>query len=55
MKKFENIKSIVFDYSSTIDTGGRHWESLLWEAYQYVNFPATREQFRQGTDRESRR
>ena len=45
MNKFENIKSVVIDYGSTIDTGGRHWANLLWEAYQRVGFPVTREQF----------
>lgn len=45
MKQFENIKAVILDYGATIDTNGRHWFHVLWEAYQHVGMPITEEQF----------
>lgn len=46
MKQFENIKGIIFDYGGTIDTNGKHWAEVLWESYQKLNIPTTKEAFR---------
>lgn len=45
--KLENIKGILFDYGATIDTNGKHWAEVLWDAYQQVNVPVSREAFRE--------
>ncbi|MBK1440054.1 HAD family hydrolase [Parapedobacter sp. ISTM3] len=28
------IKGLLFDYGGTLDTNGRHWAAVIWEAYQ---------------------
>lgn len=27
------VKGLIFDYGGTLDTGGRHWGKVLWQAY----------------------
>lgn len=39
-------KSIIFDYGGTIDSNGRHWAAVLWDAFQAEQIPITYEQFR---------
>lgn len=46
MKKFTDIKGIIFDYGGTIDTNGMHWAEVLWKKYQEFNVPVTKEEFR---------
>ncbi len=41
------IKGIIFDYGGTIDSNGKHWAEVLWEAYVENNVPVTKEQFRE--------
>lgn len=41
------IKAIIFDYGGTLDTGGRHWSEVLWEAYQKEEIPVSKEDFRE--------
>ncbi|MDR1809006.1 MAG: HAD family hydrolase [Prevotella sp.] len=41
------IKGIIFDYGGTIDSNGKHWAEVLWDAYQYHQAPVTKEQFRE--------
>lgn len=41
------IKGIIFDYGGTIDSNGKHWAEVLWEAYVDNNVPVTKEQFRE--------
>jgi len=47
MKKFVDIKGIIFDYGGTIDTNGRHWAEVLWEKYQEFSIPVTKDQFKE--------
>ena len=39
-------KGYIFDYGGTLDTGGRHWGKVLWQAYVRCGVPVTEEQFR---------
>ncbi len=41
------VKGLIFDYGGTLDTRGRHWAHVIWEAYQSVGIPVTEEQFRE--------
>lgn len=27
------VRGLIFDYGGTLDTGGRHWGKVLWQAY----------------------
>lgn len=47
MWKVEQIKGIIFDYGGTIDSNGKHWAEVLWEAYQGHQVPVTKDQFRE--------
>ena len=40
------IQGIIFDYGGTIDTNSRHWSEVLWEGYQQVGIPVSKEEFR---------
>lgn len=42
-----NIQALIFDYGGTLDTDGRHWANVLWEAYQNAGVPILRDDFRQ--------
>ncbi|GHT72232.1 hypothetical protein AGMMS50262_00280 [Bacteroidia bacterium] len=39
------IKGIIFDYGATIDTNGRHWKDVLWDAYIEQQIPVSRDAF----------
>ena len=41
------IKAIIFDYGGTIDTNALHWSEVLWEGYEHVGIPVSKEDFRQ--------
>lgn len=41
------IQAIIFDYGGTIDTNSLHWSEVLWEGYQHVGIPVSKEEFRQ--------
>ena len=41
------LKAIVFDYGGTLDTNGRHWAHVLWDAYQNAEIPIFWEAFRE--------
>jgi putative hydrolase of the HAD superfamily len=43
----EGIKGIIFDYGATIDTNGKHWAEVLWDAYQENQVPVTKTSFRE--------
>lgn len=35
LKKYvEGVKGLIFDYGGTLDTGGRHWSWVIWDAWQ---------------------
>lgn len=40
------IKGIIFDYGGTIDTNSLHWSEVLWEGYEHVGIPVSKEEFR---------
>jgi len=40
------IKGVIFDYGGTIDTNSLHWSEVLWEGYQHVGIPVTKDEFR---------
>ncbi|MBQ7157525.1 MAG: HAD family hydrolase [Bacteroidaceae bacterium] len=42
----QNIKGIIFDYGGTIDTNSLHWSEVLWEGYEHVGIPVSKEEFR---------
>ncbi len=42
-----SISAIIFDYGGTIDTNSVHWSEVLWEGYQHVGIPVSKEEFRQ--------
>ncbi len=42
----QNIKGIIFDYGGTIDTNSLHWSEVLWEGYENVGIPVSKEEFR---------
>ena len=41
-----SIKGIIFDYGGTIDSRGKHWSEVIWDAYQAVGIPVSKEVFR---------
>ena len=41
------IQAIIFDYGGTIDTNSVHWSEVLWEGYQHVGIPVSKDDFRQ--------
>lgn len=40
------IKGLIFDYGATIDSNGKHWAEVLWDAYQNCDVPVSKEAFR---------
>lgn len=47
MFDLQKVKGIIFDYGGTIDSNGKHWAEVLWDAYQYQEVPVSKEQFRE--------
>lgn len=47
MFDLNKVKGIIFDYGGTIDSNGKHWAEVLWDAYQGHQVPVTKEQFRE--------
>jgi len=43
---FENIKGVIFDYGGTIDTNSVHWAEVLWSAYEQMQIPVDKQDFR---------
>ena len=43
----KRIKGLIFDYGATIDSNGKHWAEVLWEAYQKNGVPVEKEAFRE--------
>jgi putative hydrolase of the HAD superfamily len=40
------INGLIFDYGATIDSNGKHWAEVLWEAYLAAEVPISKAQFR---------
>ncbi len=47
MFDLDKVKGIIFDYGGTIDSNGKHWAEVLWETYQNIKVPVTKEAFRE--------
>ncbi|MDR1610537.1 MAG: HAD family hydrolase [Candidatus Symbiothrix sp.] len=41
------IKGIIFDYGATIDSNGKHWAEVLWDAYVATGVPVNKSQFKE--------
>lgn len=41
------IKGYIFDYGGTLDTAGRHWGKVLWDAYLKCGVPVDERHFRE--------
>jgi len=47
MLDIDNIKGIIFDYGATIDSNGKHWAEVLWDAYVATGVPVGKSEFRE--------
>lgn len=45
--QIDGIKGIIFDYGATIDTNGKHWAEVLWNAYRDNQVPIEKTSFRE--------
>lgn len=41
------IKGLLFDYGGTIDSNGLHWAEVIWQAYEALQVPVSKEVFRE--------
>ncbi|GHV59251.1 hypothetical protein FACS1894182_13060 [Bacteroidia bacterium] len=41
------VKGLLLDYGGTIDTNGKHWAEVLWDAYVTQGIPVTKPAFRE--------
>jgi putative hydrolase of the HAD superfamily len=41
------IEGIIFDYGATIDTNGKHWAEVLWDAYTANGVPVSKSEFKE--------
>jgi len=46
-RRRQPVKGLLFDYGGTLDTAGRHWASVIWEAYQQAKISISESQFRE--------
>jgi putative hydrolase of the HAD superfamily len=46
MLAIAQIKGILFDYGATIDTNGKHWFEVLWDAYVACGLNIDKQTFR---------
>ena len=46
MIDIQRVKGIIFDYGATIDSNGKHWAEVIWDAYVDNQVPVTKEAFR---------
>lgn len=47
MFDLNKVKGIIFDYGGTIDSNGKHWAWVIWEAYENCEVPITKELFKE--------
>jgi HAD superfamily hydrolase (TIGR01509 family) len=40
------VKGIILDYGATIDSNGKHWAEVLWDAYLANGVPVSKPQFK---------
>ncbi|GHV21828.1 hypothetical protein FACS1894174_05740 [Bacteroidia bacterium] len=46
MLNLNKVKGLIFDYGATIDSNGKHWAEVLWDAYVEVGVPVGKSEFR---------
>jgi putative hydrolase of the HAD superfamily len=46
-KSMLKIKGIILDYGATIDTNGKHWAEVLWDAYVANGVPVKKTEFKE--------
>ena len=46
MLNLNSVKGLIFDYGATIDSNGKHWAEVLWDAYTKVGVPVGKPEFR---------
>ena len=47
MLNSNNIRGIIFDYGATIDSNGKHWAEVLWDAYIATGVPICKSEFKE--------
>lgn len=47
MIDLKTTSGLIFDYGATIDSNGKHWAEVLWDAYQQAAVGITKETFRE--------
>jgi putative hydrolase of the HAD superfamily len=45
MLNIERIKGIIFDYGATVDSNGKHWAEVIWDAYVECKAPVNKPEF----------
>lgn len=45
--KCASVTTLLFDYGGTLDTDGRHWSHVLWDAWQAAGVPVDEPAFRE--------
>ncbi|MDR3061528.1 MAG: HAD family hydrolase [Dysgonamonadaceae bacterium] len=46
MLNLNRVKGLIFDYGATIDSNGKHWAEVLWDAYVEIGVPVEKSGFR---------
>ncbi len=46
MLNLDKVKGIIFDYGGTIDSNGKHWAEVIWDAYVDNQVPVEKSIFR---------
>jgi putative hydrolase of the HAD superfamily len=46
MLDIDRIKGLIFDYGATLDSNGKHWAEVIWDAYSAIEMPVSKPQFR---------
>ncbi|MDO4496444.1 MAG: HAD family hydrolase [Bacteroidales bacterium] len=41
------MKAVILDYGATIDSNGKHWAEVMWDAYCQASLPVTKDRFRE--------
>lgn len=41
------VKGLILDYGGTVDTGGRHWSEVIWDAWNMAGIIEDKETFRE--------
>jgi putative hydrolase of the HAD superfamily len=47
MLDIDRIRGLIFDYGATIDTNGKHWFEVFWDAYVANNVPVSKQDFKE--------